>query len=76
MDQFDRYLKVPMNIGRNQRAAFEPLKPKAWKKINGWKPTCFSKGGKEVILKAVTKAVPTYYLSVFKLPESIVNWTL
>lgn len=43
------------------------------KKINGWKQGTLSLAGKEVLIKAIVSAVPTYYLMCFWFPKSICN---
>lgn len=38
--------------------------------MNGWKERFLSQAGKEVLLKAVIQAIPTYIMSIFQIPET------
>ncbi|KAF5458995.1 hypothetical protein F2P56_022987 [Juglans regia] len=65
---YEKYLGLPAMVGRSKYKAFRGIKEKVWQKLNGWKNNFLSFPGKELLLKAVVQAIPTYHMSVFKLP--------
>ncbi|XP_050289811.1 uncharacterized protein LOC126727959 [Quercus robur] len=69
--QHEKYLGLPSLVGRNKRNSFNDIKEKVGKKVAGWKEKMLSKAGKEVLIKAVAQAIPTYTMSCFKIPDSL-----
>lgn len=69
----EKYLGLPTIIGRSKKAVFAGLKERLWKKLNGWKEKLLSRPGKEVVIKAVEQAIPTYMMSVFRIPNGLVD---
>jgi hypothetical protein len=67
----EKYLGLPAFIGQSRKRAFAGIKSRIWEKMQGWNESFLSQVGKEVLLKAVIQAIPTYTMSVFQLPKSL-----
>ncbi|KAK2652461.1 hypothetical protein Ddye_012317, partial [Dipteronia dyeriana] len=68
-----RYLWLPKFVGMNKKQLFSFISDRFWNKIKGWQSKLFSVGGKEILLKDVLQSIPTYAMSLFKLPIGIIN---
>ena len=66
-----RYLGLPLSTGQLRGADWQSVVGKVEQRLEGWKAKVLSKGGRLVLLKSVLSAIPTFYLSVFKIPASI-----
>ena len=66
-----KYLSLPSIIGKSKNQVFAEIKEKVGKKLSGWKEKMLSMGGKEILIKAVTQAIPTYTMSCFQLPKGL-----
>uniref|UniRef100_A0A803NVQ6 Chloride channel protein n=1 Tax=Cannabis sativa TaxID=3483 RepID=A0A803NVQ6_CANSA len=73
-NHLDKYLGLPQCFGRSKSSSFNSLKDRIWTYLSKWNGKFLSKGGKEVLLKAVIQAIPSYAMSVFKLPDSFCNF--
>jgi len=67
----DRYLGLPMASGKSKVNTFKDLQEKITKGVMGWKEKFISKARREIFIKTVAQAIPTYLMSIFKLPISI-----
>jgi hypothetical protein len=66
-----KYLGLPIYIGRDRAKAFAYVKEKIWKRIIGWKERFLSKAAKEILIKAVAQAIPTYAMSCFDITKNL-----
>ncbi|XP_023914218.1 uncharacterized protein LOC112025766 [Quercus suber] len=66
-----KYLGLPSFIGRSKTQVFAILKERIGQKLAGWKGKLLSLGGKEILIKAVAQAIPTYTMGCFLLPQSL-----
>lgn len=67
----DFYLGVPSFTLRSRRVQFGYLRDKMARRVADWKHKHFTKGGKEVLIKSVLQAIPTFTMSCFMVPTSI-----
>ena len=58
-------------MGKNKKASFNYIKKRVWSKLQGWKEKLLSQAGREILLKAVVQAIPTFAMSCFKLPVGL-----
>jgi hypothetical protein len=65
------YLGLPAIVGADRSGTFQFLVDRICKRISGWKEKLLSTGGKEVLSKAIAHAIPSYAMSVFKIPQKI-----
>ncbi|XP_058766718.1 uncharacterized mitochondrial protein AtMg00310-like [Vicia villosa] len=67
------YLGRPSMVGRRKKAIFSFIKDRIWKRINSWRGRPLSKACKEIMIKSVLQAIPSYGMSVFILPDTLVE---
>ena len=68
-----KYLGLPSMIGRSKESTFGFIKDRIWHKINSWSSKCLSKAGREVLIKSVLQSIPSYIMSVYLLPNKLVD---
>ncbi|RHN71289.1 putative reverse transcriptase zinc-binding domain-containing protein [Medicago truncatula] len=60
-------------IGRDRTTTFAYIKDRVWQRINSWSSKCLSKAGREVMIKSVLQAIPSYVMSLFQLPSTLIT---
>ena len=69
--QYEKYLGLPAIVGKNRRASLNYIKDRVWNKLQRWKEKLLSQAKKEVLLKVVVQAIPTFAMGCFKLPVGL-----
>uniref|UniRef100_A0A803PW73 Reverse transcriptase n=1 Tax=Cannabis sativa TaxID=3483 RepID=A0A803PW73_CANSA len=67
------YLGLPSTLSRNKTAVLGFMREKVRKRLQSWEGKLLLKGGKEVLIKSVVQALPSYAMNVFLLPLEISN---
>ena len=66
-----KYLGLPAVVGKKKKASFNYIKERVWSKLQGWNEKLLFQAGREILLKAVVQAIPTFAMSCFKLPVGL-----
>ena len=69
--EYEKYLRLPAVVGKNKKASLNYIKERVWAKLQGWKEKLLSQAGREVLLKVVVQAIPTFAINCFKLPVGL-----
>lgn len=52
----ERYLRLPFYTSRSKKEAFQYLKDRIWRLIQGWREKLLSNVGKEILMRVVAQA--------------------
>ena len=69
-----RYLGLPLTDRRLRTQNWQPVVEKVEKvekRLGGWRGRLLSRGGRLVLVKAVLSAIPTYFMSAFRMPAGV-----
>ncbi|KAG7586565.1 Ribonuclease H domain [Arabidopsis thaliana x Arabidopsis arenosa] len=70
---FGKYLGLPEAIGRNKYDTFAFISQRVQQKLHSWYSNFLSMAGKEVLIKFIATALPTYTMSCFMLPKRLLS---
>ena len=65
------YLELPLHLKKAAFNDWAPVLDKITAKLESWKATTLSRGGRLILVNSVLSAIPTYYLSVLHLPKRV-----
>ena len=71
MTNCKRYLGLPMVGGKSKVSTFREVQERVTKRVMGWKEKYISKVGREVLIKTIAQAIPTYSMNMFKIPKKL-----
>lgn len=69
----ERYLGLPVSVGKSKTEVFAYLKERVWQRIQGWKEKLLSKAGKQIMIKAIAQGSshPSFCNGVFRHQKEI-----
>ena len=67
----EKYRSLPSYVGRSKKQIFACIRDRVSCKVQGWNECLLSKGGREVLIKAVTQAIPSFVMSSFWPPALV-----
>lgn len=69
MTDCEKYLGLPMVGGKSRVSTFKDIQERISNRVMSWKEKFISKAGREVLI--VAQVIPTYSMSIFKIPKTI-----
>ncbi|XP_059436384.1 uncharacterized protein LOC132169351 [Corylus avellana] len=71
--RYDNYLGLLSLVGKSRVREFQHITERVRKRISDWKVKFLSQAGKEILIKVVLQAIPTYNMSIFLLQKKLCN---
>ena len=65
------YLGMPLGAHYKDSSIWNPIIEKMERRLSGWKRLYLSKGGRLNLLKSTLSSLPTYFLSLFTIPQAM-----
>uniref|UniRef100_A0A803QQM3 Reverse transcriptase domain-containing protein n=1 Tax=Cannabis sativa TaxID=3483 RepID=A0A803QQM3_CANSA len=67
------YLGMPLGGSPRKRSFWEPVLDKCATRMDGWKCSFLSRGGRLTLIQSVLSSLPIYFLSLFKAPKVVLK---
>ncbi|PRQ38153.1 putative RNA-directed DNA polymerase [Rosa chinensis] len=71
VQEHDRYLGLPLHVGKSKTEIFEYIRESITKKLTSWKTKILSSAGKEIMIKVVAQTMPLYTMNCYLLPKGL-----
>jgi hypothetical protein len=68
-----KYLGVPVTSSKLHVVDWLPVNEKLIKRMDGWKGSALSFGGRLILITSCLSSIPTYYMSMHLLPKTILK---
>ncbi|GLU13484.1 hypothetical protein SLE2022_301180 [Rubroshorea leprosula] len=68
---FTKYLGVPTSWGKSKKNCLNYVVDNVQKKLTQWKKSFLSQAGREILIKTVAMAIPTFTMSCFLFPTGV-----
>ncbi|OMO67876.1 reverse transcriptase [Corchorus capsularis] len=69
----DKYLGLPIMLGRSKKRELQYIKNRLLAKIRGWNCRFLSIAGKSILIQSTAQSIPQYLMSVFKFPQTFLH---
>ena len=66
-------LGLPLGGNLIRKSFWEPVVTKVTKRLDGWKRSFLFRGGRLTLIRSVLSSLLIYFLSLFKMPQGIVD---
>ena len=71
IQKYEKYVGLPSLVGQKKKESFTHIKQQVWKILADWEAKLLSQVGREILIKSVAQALPTYTMTCFKLSLSL-----
>lgn len=68
-----KYLGLPAEWGKSKVSGLSWISERVSAKLEGWKESLLNQAGKEVLIKTVIQAIPSYAMAMVRFPKTFCN---
>lgn len=71
IEDCETYLGLPMVGGKSKVNTFKDLQERITKRVMAWKEKIISEACREILIKTIAQAIPTYFMGIFKISKAL-----